>query len=211
MEVHAPDKPILTIKEAAVHLLIVTLGILIALSLESVVEYAHHRTIVREARELMKNEIEDNHKDLGLTMERIALQRDELLKGIRDFSAIARGEKPKIEALNWMLNYREADLHAAAHSTAELMGAFAYMDYREVTRYAAIYDSQDRFLRAQAAGLAEGMQAFGWAQGRDAATAPTAEVAVFAEQLRQTLAAMTLAEQFGASLQRDYSQFLEGR
>jgi hypothetical protein len=33
MEIHAPQQPILTIKEASVHLTIVTAGILIALSL----------------------------------------------------------------------------------------------------------------------------------------------------------------------------------
>ena len=38
MEIHAPDKPILTVTEAVVHLLIVTIGILIALSLEGALE-----------------------------------------------------------------------------------------------------------------------------------------------------------------------------
>ena len=64
MEIHAPEKPILTVKEAAVHLLIVTAGILIALSLEAVVEYVHHRTVVREAREIMRQEIEANRAEL---------------------------------------------------------------------------------------------------------------------------------------------------
>ena len=34
MEIHAPHQPILSVKEALVHLTIVTVGILIALSLE---------------------------------------------------------------------------------------------------------------------------------------------------------------------------------
>jgi plasmid stability protein len=110
MEIHAPEKPILTVREAIVHLGIVTAGILIALSLESVVEYVHHRSIVREAREIMKNEIEANQKDLNLTMDRIALQKDGLVKGIRIFSAMAKGEKPKIEGLRWMLDHRTAEL-----------------------------------------------------------------------------------------------------
>ena len=44
MDIHAPDKPILTLREAASHLTIVTVGILIALSLEGVVE---SRTVAR--------------------------------------------------------------------------------------------------------------------------------------------------------------------
>ena len=210
MEIHAPEKPILTIKEAAVHLLIVTAGILIALSLEALVEYTHHRTVVREAREIMKSEIEANRKDLGLTMERIALQKDGLIKGIKIFSAMAKGDKPKIEGLQWMLNYRTAELHSAGHSTAELMGAFAYMDYREVSRYAAVYDSQGRFLRGLSNALTEGLSAFAWTEQRDIPTAAPVDLAVFVERLRQTLAAMTLAGQFGGSLQKDYLQFLRG-
>jgi hypothetical protein len=208
LEIHAPEKPILTVKEAIVHLAIVTAGILIALSLEGVVEYAHHRTVVREAREIMKTEIEANRKDLNLTMERIALQTQGLVKGIKVFSAMAKGEKPKIEGLEYMLNYRTAELHSARHSTAELMGAFAYMDYREVSRYAAIYDSQERFLRGQAASLNEGLGAFAWTEVRDIPSAAPNELAVLVERLRQTLAAMTLARQFGGSLMKDYAKFL---
>lgn len=51
MEIHAPEKPILTVKEAIAHLAIVTVGILIALSLEGLVEWRHHRALVREARD----------------------------------------------------------------------------------------------------------------------------------------------------------------
>jgi len=208
MEIHAPEKPILTVKEALVHLSIVTAGILIALSLEGLVEYVHHRTVVREARQILKDEIEENLKDLNVTMDRIALQRDGLVKGVKIFSAMAKGEKPQMEGLRWMLNYRTADLHVAGHSTAELTGAFAYMDYREVSRYAAIYDSQDRFLRAQSSALTEGLSAFAWRQERDLAGAAPADFVVFVDRLRQTLAAMTLTQQFGSSLEKDYAEFL---
>ena len=85
MEIHAPDRPLLTVKEAAVHLLIVTVGILIALSLEGIVEYIHHKTIVREARAIMREEIEANQKDLDQTLTRMALQTADLQKGIKPF------------------------------------------------------------------------------------------------------------------------------
>ena len=212
LEIHAPDKPILTAKEALVHLLIVTIGILIALSLEGLVEYVHHRTVVKEAREIMRNEIEANQKDLDQTMKRIELQKDGLLKGINVFSALAGGEKPKVEGLRWMLDYRTAELHTAGHSTVQLMGAFAYMDYREVSRYAAVYDAQERFMRAQAAALADGVTALAWAEGRsDIPAAASADLLVFTDRLRQTLAATTVTWQFGLSLQKDYETFLAGK
>jgi len=208
LEIHAPDHPILTLKEAAVHLLIVTVGILIALSLEGMVEYIHHKTVIREARAIMREEIEANQKDLDQTIARIALQTADLQKGIKVFSAMAAGEKPTLEKLPYMLTYRSADPHKAAHATAELMGAFAYMDYREVSRYAAMYDAQDRFLDEQAAVLREGTTAFAWFQQRDLKTAAPADLAVLSERLRQTLATMTVAGQFAAGLQRRYKDFL---
>lgn len=208
MEIHAPDKPILTLKEATVHLLIVTVGILIALSLEGIVEYIHHKTIVREARAIMREEIEANQNDLDQTLARMALQKTDLEKGIKTFAAMAAGEKPTIEKMPYMLSYRAADPHKAAHATAELMGAFAYMDYREVSRYAAVYDAQDRFLEAQATALREGTSAFAWFQQRDLKTAAPADLVLLSDRLRQTLASMTVAGQFAGGLQHRYKEFL---
>ena len=211
MEIHAPEKPILTIKEAAVHLLIVTAGILIALSLEAIVQYAHHRTVVREAREIMRSEIEVNQKDLAQTMERLKLQTDELGQGIDLFAAKSRGEKPPAQVFKYMLGYRPAQLHSAARTTAELMGAFALMDYREVSRYSAIYDLQERFMQQQAAALAVGTSAFAWTTRRKILEASPADSAVFTEKLRETLGAFTVTRQLGEGLQRRYGEFQEGK
>ena len=211
MEIHAPEKPILTVKEAAVHLLIVTAGILIALSLEGIVEYVHHRTVVREAREIMRSEIESNAKDLDQTMTRLKLQTDDLGRGIDLFSALSRGEKPNQENLPYLLAYRTAQLHNAARTTAELMGAFALMDYRDVSRYSAIYDMQERFMQQQAAALAVGTSAFAWTTRRKPLDASPADSAVFREKLRETLGALTVTRQFGDGLQRRYNEFLEGK
>jgi len=215
MEIHTPSHPVMTWKEFGVHLLIVTAGILIALSLEGIVESVHHRTIVREAREIMRTEIETNGADLDTTLQRIELQREWLGKAIHVFDAKARGEKPKDEGLDYglehALNYRAAQLHSAAHSAAELMDAFGYMDYREVGRYATIYDSQSRFMDAQVAAFADGTAAFGWRQQRNLEAASTAGFATFADRLRQALGSLTVAGQFGVTLRKEYDSFLAGK
>src|SRR5215472_8841818 len=93
MEIHAPEKPILTVKEAAVHLLIVTVGILIALSLEGIVEYVHHRTIVREAREIMRQEIEENRAELDKVLAHIKdTQIKEMTHGIEVMQSLSARE-----------------------------------------------------------------------------------------------------------------------
>jgi hypothetical protein len=211
LDIHPAHEPILSLKQAAVQLMIVTAGILIALSLEGVVEYVHHRRIVREARDMMRDEIEANRKELEQTLQRQRLQIDDLDKGISVYTAQGRGESPKIEQLTWMLNYRIAELHAEAHSTAQSMGALAFMDSREVRRYAAVYDAQEQFLRAQAAALADGVAAYGWAQQRDMTRAAPSDSNALADKLRQTSASVRLVGQFGAELQRDYENFLAGK
>ena len=210
MEIHAPEKPILTVREAAVHLLIVTVGILIALSLEAIVEYVHHRTIVREAREIMREEIEQNSKELDQTLTHVKTQGGFLAVGIDYAQAVAHGQNlaAPVAALSGMLDYRTANLHSAAHATAELMGAFSYMDYKEVSRYAAVYDAQQDFIRVQAAAFAPGLSAFSYGLHRDLAKAPPAELQAIADKLREALGALVLTGQTGKALHEQYVKVL---
>src|SRR5215471_16307799 len=210
MEVHAPDKPILTVKEAVAHLAIVTVGILIALSLEGIVEYAHHRTVVREAREIMREEIEENSKELDQTLTHVKAQGAFLATGIDYAQAVAHGQnqaKP-VAALSKMLDYRTANLHAAAHATAELMGAFSFMDYKEVSRYAAVYDAQDNFIRVQASAFVPGLSAFSYGIRRDLGKASPAELQAVADKLREALGALVLTGQTGKALHDQYVKVL---
>jgi hypothetical protein len=64
MENHAPAHPVLSWKDALLHLGIVTIGILIALGLESVVEWRHHISLASEARANIVSEIRDNRREL---------------------------------------------------------------------------------------------------------------------------------------------------
>jgi hypothetical protein len=65
MDIHPPMKPVESLKEFGMHLLIVTTGILIALSLEGLLEWRHHRELAQEARTNILNEIRDNEKGLA--------------------------------------------------------------------------------------------------------------------------------------------------
>jgi hypothetical protein len=210
MEIHAPEKPVLTVKEAAVHLVIVTVGILIALSLEAIVEYVHHRTIVREAREIMREEIEQNSKELDRVLAHVKAQGGFLATGIDYAQAVAHGQTPTtpVDALNAMLDYHTAKLHAAAHAAAELMGAFSFMDYKEVSRYAAVYDAQQDFVRVQAAAFAPGLAAFSYGIHRNLAKAPPAELQALADKLREALGALVLTGQTGKELHDQYQNVM---
>ena len=64
MDLHAPGAPIHTLKDFFVHLGIVTLGILIALGLEQLVEMHHRSVIAREAVAAFRREIADNEQNV---------------------------------------------------------------------------------------------------------------------------------------------------
>ena len=67
--VHAPDHAVTTWRQFFIHLAIVSIGLLIALSLESLVEAYHHRSLVTEARRNIEREISENR---GLVKQNIA-------------------------------------------------------------------------------------------------------------------------------------------
>jgi hypothetical protein len=92
MEVHAPDHPVLTWKQAAVHLAIVTAGVLIALSFEGVLESSHQRSLVREAKANLATELQANKNELERYMGKVAPMRDKLLHAMAVTSDVSTPE-----------------------------------------------------------------------------------------------------------------------
>jgi hypothetical protein len=60
LDVHPPHEPINTWKGFALHIATIVIGLFIAVTLEQTVEYIHHRHEVREAREALAAEHEEN-------------------------------------------------------------------------------------------------------------------------------------------------------
>jgi hypothetical protein len=60
LDVHAPHEPINTWKGFVLHIATIVIGLLIAVALEQTVEYFHHRHDVREARDALAAEHEEN-------------------------------------------------------------------------------------------------------------------------------------------------------
>lgn len=64
MDIHAPEGPTHSLKDFAIHIVIVTIGILIALGLEGVRESIHEHRQVAETREIFHDELVENGKQL---------------------------------------------------------------------------------------------------------------------------------------------------
>ena len=64
MEIHGPEGPTNSFKDFAIHIVIVTIGILIALGLEGVRETIYEHRTVRDARENFQAEFQGNRSNL---------------------------------------------------------------------------------------------------------------------------------------------------
>src|SRR4029078_8288482 len=108
MEIHAPHGPVKSLREFLVHLAIITIGVLIALSLEGCTEWVHHRSLVREARANIASELRDNKAEIDRllsNMSNMGGQLEVALKVIEELRA--RG---KTDAKHFSLTYHMADL-----------------------------------------------------------------------------------------------------
>jgi hypothetical protein len=123
MEVHPPHEPVHTWRDALTHIGLMTIGLFIALMLEGLVEYTHHKHLVREARENIHRELEANRK---------AAKND-----VQDLKDNLKNQK-----IEFTMSYES--LSDAAYRTARDTGALGYMSYDEVQRYAGLYAFQEQ-------------------------------------------------------------------
>ena len=137
MEIHAPHEPIHTKRDFFLHLFTITVGLLIALSLEGLVEYAHHRHLVREARDNIRRELELNHdaaqSDLGNMQKKIDLQK----ANVASIHRLMVDDKQFHGGVTNTWDF--ISLNDSAWKTARETGALGYMPYDEVQRYSDLY------------------------------------------------------------------------
>ena len=141
MDIHAPMEPIHSWRDIALHLGIITIGLFIALSLEGLVEYVHHRHLLAEARANIRQELEDNHKsaqsDLVLLQKNIEREQ----ANVRTLHAFMQDPKHFSGSIENTFSFSSMD--DAAWRTARDTGALSYMPYNEVQRYSDLYLLED--------------------------------------------------------------------
>ncbi len=81
IEVHPPSEPVHGWRDFLIHLATITIGLLIALSLEGCVELWHHRSLVHEAEASMQIEIEGNARGLQGALEDVRKEQELLETG----------------------------------------------------------------------------------------------------------------------------------
>jgi hypothetical protein len=147
MDIHAPTSPVESLKDFFKHLSIVTVGILIALSLEGLLEWRRHRELAEEARANVMSEIRANEKDLQLFLDAVPEIRKNQMAALDAVQGVlGRG---KSGAPVPPFSFRLAELSNTSWTTSQTIGALAFMPYAEVKKFAGVYQLQDEYLRLQ--------------------------------------------------------------
>jgi hypothetical protein len=141
MDIHPPRQPIHTVKDFLLHLLTITIGLFIALSLEAAVESLHHRHLVRDARENLHREIIANHQQYSMNAQWVAENRDQLARNIELLRELRKGKKLDPANLGW--HWQWNSFSGVAWRAARDNGAVSYMEPDLIAAYSWIYLQQD--------------------------------------------------------------------
>lgn len=147
MDVNPPHQPIHTWKDFLVHILTITIGLFIALSLEASIEALHHRHLVRDAHRNLRLEIQANHAQYARNLQALQENRDQLGRDIDQLRQLRDGKVPEHPNLSWTWDWVSYD--ETAWNTARESGAVPYMDSRWISLYSSIY-AQQQYINATA-------------------------------------------------------------
>lgn len=141
MDVHPPHEPVHSWRDSFIHIGLMTVGVFIALLLEGVVEHFHHRELVQQARENIRHEIEANHKAAQENLGHLKDNAGKVKAGLNTLHYMRSHPNAKNQSISFSME--EQDLSDAAFRTARDTGAFGFMSYDEVQRYAGLYGFQE--------------------------------------------------------------------
>jgi hypothetical protein len=141
LDVHPPHEPIHSWRDFFIHLITITIGLLIALSLEGLVEWNHHRHLKHEAHATIRQEIQDNRKTSAQNLQWIQEDERRVEKDIQTLRSLRAGKKLTGGSLEYHLSWSSPS--AAAWQTAHSTGALNYFDYADAQSLADVYLQQD--------------------------------------------------------------------
>ena len=140
MDVHPPHGPIRSWKDFTLHLLTITIGLFIALTLEAAVESLHHRHMVRDARANLRREIVENQRLYTENLRSVQSKLVQLEQNIDQLRELRAGKTPEHFDLQWNFNWN--GFVDSAWTSARDLGAVGYMQPEVVEKYWGLYRQQ---------------------------------------------------------------------
>jgi len=146
LDIHPPHA-IHSVADFGLQLLTITVGILIALTLEGTLQWVHHRHLVHEAEANLAIEIRENQAELAKGTQELHASEQQLGEIVALVHALQKNRNAHVN--NIQFNWTLEELHATSWNTASATGAIAYMDYSKVKLYTRVYDLQQQVMTTQ--------------------------------------------------------------
>lgn len=209
LDVHPPHEPLYSWRDFFVHLATITIGLLIALSLEGCVEWQHHRNLVREAEESLQREIRSNAGNLPRVLDDLHQQQTALNQDLVVLKKIIAN--PKVENRDEMsIGFHISGFNTVSWKTAQTTGALSYMPYDLAQQYSDIYSMQELVSDAEKQAARDAIVSVGPFLGTNRGDPnPSAEEAVLIKQHIEVLGGqLFLLDSLIQNLNSNYKKFL---
>jgi len=145
LDVHAPHQPSHTWKDFFIHIATIVIGLLIAVGLEQMVEILHHRSEVKETREALRQEREENRKLFQINTTSFRFEAAELKNNLRVFVFLQQHPGTPEEKLPGVLawGFGHAPIAESSWKNALQTQALALMPREESETDATLYELLD--------------------------------------------------------------------
>jgi hypothetical protein len=209
LDVHPPPEPIHGWRDFLLHLFTITIGLLIALSLEGCVEWQHHRHLVHEAEASLHDEIQNNSKGLPNAIADLHKQQEDLKHDVVVLKYIVKNHKPPKDD-NMTITYHIRTFDNVSWKTAQSTTALSYMPYAQAQEYADIYSTQDALESTEKQAARDAIISLApFINSNDDDPDPTEDQANDIKQKIEILQGqLTLVDSLITSLDREYKKFL---
>jgi hypothetical protein len=204
MEVHPPMGAVHGWRDFFVHLAVITLGLLIALGLEGMVEWARHKHLVHRAEADLKLELQTNRAALEHNSKSLDTAQKEAETDLRILLAY-KAHRPPGEELKFYWEWNS--LNSAAWDTARDTGATALMNYEKAKQYSETYGQQSR-VNLQAYAYIRGLyrSAAPLAGSRKVSALQPAELDGMIASVQQTMVDIKMLSDLSEGLARDFKE-----
>lgn len=142
LDVHSPTEPVHGWRDFFIHLVTITIGLGIALSLEGCVEWRHHRSLVHEAETSLQIEIAANAREVQKALDNVREEQKVLTQDVVMLrKIIANPKTPNQETP--VIKFTLPSFDEVSWETAKSTGALSYMPYEQAHAYSELYNQQN--------------------------------------------------------------------
>jgi hypothetical protein len=146
LDVHPPHHAASTWRDFFIHIATIVIGLLIAIGLEQTVEYFHHRHQLKEAREELSAEFDENRRILRQNLQAVKTIQSQLDHNMALLREHQTSHDPLAEKLDYSYNlYRTPD---AVWQSIHQSGALSLMPHDELRKNVYLYEVFTSFMDA---------------------------------------------------------------